>query len=96
MPTATPRGSAGGAGAERRRRGAGWPANGARVFASPLAKRLAKDAGIELGAISGSGPHGRVVKSDVEAAKSGKTPLKAPRLPRPPPAPLRQRRSPAA
>jgi pyruvate dehydrogenase E2 component (dihydrolipoamide acetyltransferase) len=51
--------------------------NGARVFASPLAKRLAKEAGIELSAISGSGPHGRVVKSDVEGAKSGKTPLKA-------------------
>ncbi len=51
--------------------------NGARVFASPLAKRLAKAAGIELAAINGSGPHGRVVKSDVEAAKSGKTPLKA-------------------
>jgi pyruvate dehydrogenase E2 component (dihydrolipoamide acetyltransferase) len=52
-------------------------ANGARVFASPLAKRLAKEAGIELSAISGSGPHGRVVRSDVEAAKSGKAPLKA-------------------
>jgi pyruvate dehydrogenase E2 component (dihydrolipoamide acetyltransferase) len=51
--------------------------NSARVFASPLAKRLAKEAGIELSAISGSGPHGRVVKSDVEGAKSGKTPLKA-------------------
>ena len=52
-------------------------ANGARVFASPLAKRLAKEAGIDVAAINGSGPHGRVVKSDVEAAKSGKTPLKA-------------------
>lgn len=52
-------------------------ANGTRVFASPLAKRLAREAGIELGAISGSGPHGRVVKSDVEAARSGKAPLKA-------------------
>ncbi len=51
--------------------------NGARVFASPLAKRLAKDAGIDVGSINGSGPHGRVVKSDVEAAKSGKAPLKA-------------------
>jgi len=51
--------------------------NGARIFASPLAKRLARDAGIELSAISGSGPHGRVVKSDVEAAKSGRAPLKA-------------------
>jgi pyruvate dehydrogenase E2 component (dihydrolipoamide acetyltransferase) len=52
-------------------------ANGARVFASPLAKRLAKEAGIELSAIAGSGPRGRVVKSDVEAVKSGKAPLKA-------------------
>jgi pyruvate dehydrogenase E2 component (dihydrolipoamide acetyltransferase) len=54
-------------------------ANGAggRTFASPLARRLAKDAGIDISAIAGSGPHGRVVKSDVEAAKSGKAPLKA-------------------
>ena len=55
---------------------AGNKANG-RTFASPLARRLAKDAGIEIGAVTGTGPHGRVVKSDVEAAKSGKTPLKA-------------------
>ncbi len=48
-----------------------------RVFASPLAKRLAKEAGIDVAVISGTGPKGRVVKSDVEAAKSGKTPLKA-------------------
>ena len=52
-------------------------ADGARVFASPLAKRLAKEAGIALAAISGTGPRGRVVKADVEAAKSGKAPLKA-------------------
>ena len=50
---------------------------GGKVFASPLARRLAKEAGIDVGAISGTGPKGRVVKSDVEAAKSGKTPLKA-------------------
>jgi pyruvate dehydrogenase E2 component (dihydrolipoamide acetyltransferase) len=53
------------------------PASGARVFASPLARRLAKEAGIDVAAITGSGPHGRVVRADVEAAKSGKTPLKA-------------------
>ena len=53
------------------------PNGGGRVFASPLARRLAKDAGIDVAAINGSGPHGRVVKSDVEAAKSGKVPLKA-------------------
>src|SRR5690606_10456948 len=48
-----------------------------RVFASPLARRLAKEAGIDVAAINGSGPHGRVVKSDVEAVKSGKAQLKA-------------------
>ncbi len=43
-----------------------------RVFSSPLARRLAKDAGIELARINGSGPHGRVVARDVAEAKSGK------------------------
>jgi pyruvate dehydrogenase E2 component (dihydrolipoamide acetyltransferase) len=51
--------------------------DGERTFASPLARRLAKEAGIEIGQISGSGPHGRVIKKDVEAAASGKAPLKA-------------------
>src|SRR6266852_4632712 len=49
----------------------------ARIFSSPLARRLAKEAGIELGRINGSGPHGRVIARDVEEAKSGKG-LKAP------------------
>jgi pyruvate dehydrogenase E2 component (dihydrolipoamide acetyltransferase) len=49
----------------------------ARVFSSPLARRLAKEAGIELTRITGSGPHGRIVARDVEGAKSGKG-LKAP------------------
>ncbi|HEY7842096.1 MAG TPA: pyruvate dehydrogenase complex dihydrolipoamide acetyltransferase [Bradyrhizobium sp.] len=48
-----------------------------RIFSSPLARRLAKEAGIELGRIDGSGPHGRVIARDVEEAKSGKG-LKAP------------------
>jgi pyruvate dehydrogenase E2 component (dihydrolipoamide acetyltransferase) len=53
-------------------------ANGhARTFSSPLARRLAKEAGIELARINGTGPHGRVVARDVEEAKSGKG-LKAP------------------
>jgi pyruvate dehydrogenase E2 component (dihydrolipoamide acetyltransferase) len=50
---------------------------GSKVFASPLARRLARESGIDVSAISGTGPKGRVVKADVEAAKSGKTPLKA-------------------
>jgi pyruvate dehydrogenase E2 component (dihydrolipoamide acetyltransferase) len=48
-----------------------------RIFSSPLARRLAKEAGIELARINGSGPHGRVIARDVEEAKSGKG-LKAP------------------
>jgi pyruvate dehydrogenase E2 component (dihydrolipoamide acetyltransferase) len=45
--------------------------DGARVFASPLARRIARDAGVDVSAIAGSGPHGRVVKADVEAAIIG-------------------------
>jgi pyruvate dehydrogenase E2 component (dihydrolipoamide acetyltransferase) len=51
-----------------------------RIFSSPLARRLAKESGIELARIAGSGPHGRVVARDVEEAKSGrglKTPAPA-------------------
>ncbi len=43
-----------------------------RIFSSPLARRLAKEAGIDLAGIQGSGPHGRVIARDVDAAKSGK------------------------
>jgi pyruvate dehydrogenase E2 component (dihydrolipoamide acetyltransferase) len=43
-----------------------------RIFASPLARRLAREAGLDLSALAGSGPHGRIVKSDVEtAARNG-------------------------
>jgi pyruvate dehydrogenase E2 component (dihydrolipoamide acetyltransferase) len=52
------------------------PATG-RIFASPLARRLAKDAGIDLLRVSGSGPHGRVIARDIDEAKSGKG-LRAP------------------
>lgn len=48
-----------------------------RVFSSPLARRLAKDAGIDLSRVTGTGPHGRVVARDIADAKSGKAPLKA-------------------
>jgi pyruvate dehydrogenase E2 component (dihydrolipoamide acetyltransferase) len=37
------------------------------VFASPLARRIAKDAGIEIGRVNGTGPHGRVIRADVDA-----------------------------
>ena len=50
--------------------GAGQAA-GNRVFASPLAKRIAKEAGIDIASVQGSGPHGRVVEKDVRAALQG-------------------------
>jgi pyruvate dehydrogenase E2 component (dihydrolipoamide acetyltransferase) len=46
-------------------------AKGDRVFASPLARRMAEQAGIDLKAVAGSGPHGRIVKADVEKAPKG-------------------------
>lgn len=50
---------------------------GRRVFASPLAKRIAADKGIDLASLKGSGPRGRIVKADVENAKPGAAPVAA-------------------
>jgi len=47
--------------------------DGTRVFASPLARRIAKDKGIDLTQVTGSGPHGRIVKADVEGSKASST-----------------------
>ena len=44
---------------------------GERIFASPLARRIAADKGLDLSQVTGSGPHGRIVKADVEAASPG-------------------------
>src|SRR6266516_311048 len=52
--------------------GEGGRVDGGRIFSSPLARRLAREAGIDLGRVQGTGPHGRVVARDIEAAKSGK------------------------
>ena len=51
--------------------------DGGRIFASPLARRMAKQAGLELAALTGSGPHGRIVKSDIEAALASGAPVRA-------------------
>jgi pyruvate dehydrogenase E2 component (dihydrolipoamide acetyltransferase) len=63
--------------------------NGAgRVFSSPLARRLAREAGIELSRVDGSGPHGRIIARDIEQAKQGKglrAPSAAPAAAAPPP-----------
>ncbi len=51
---------------------------GQRVFASPLAKRLAKESGVDMSALRGSGPHGRIVKADIErAVRQGAAPVTA-------------------
>jgi pyruvate dehydrogenase E2 component (dihydrolipoamide acetyltransferase) len=71
------------------------PASAERVFVSPLAKRMAAQSGLDLAAVRGSGPHGRIVKADIEAAlakgKPGKpvaapAPAVVPAVPAPAPA----------
>ncbi len=63
-----------------------------RIFSSPLARRLAKEAGIDLGRIAGTGPHGRVIARDVAAAREGKglkaAPAAAPATPTAAPLPV--------
>ncbi|MEM9240227.1 MAG: pyruvate dehydrogenase complex dihydrolipoamide acetyltransferase [Pseudomonadota bacterium] len=66
------------------------PANrdGQRIFASPLARRIAAQKGLDLNQITGTGPHGRIVKADVEQAEarpqgSDKAPATAPTAPAP-------------
>jgi pyruvate dehydrogenase E2 component (dihydrolipoamide acetyltransferase) len=49
-------------------------ATGDRIIASPLAKRIAADKGIDLAGLSGTGPNGRIVKADLEGAKAGAAP----------------------
>ncbi|MFZ1814434.1 MAG: pyruvate dehydrogenase complex dihydrolipoamide acetyltransferase [Rhizobiaceae bacterium] len=53
-------------------------AKGERSFSSPLARRIAKDAGVDIARVQGSGPHGRVVKRDVEQAISSGSAKSAP------------------
>merc|ERR1712003_83851 len=52
--------------------------SGGRVIASPLAKKLAKEKGIDLSQVTGTGPNGRVTASDVEAASKASTPATLP------------------
>ncbi|WP_380787514.1 pyruvate dehydrogenase complex dihydrolipoamide acetyltransferase [Sphingomonas sp. R86521] len=51
--------------------------SGERIKASPLARRLAADKGVDLGGVTGSGPHGRIVKADIDGAKAGAAPAKS-------------------
>ncbi len=60
-----------------------------RVFASPLARRMAAQAGLDIATVNGSGPHGRVIKADIETSLSGGAPTaaRAPARPAVPAAP---------
>ncbi|NNE51990.1 MAG: pyruvate dehydrogenase complex dihydrolipoamide acetyltransferase [Sulfitobacter sp.] len=55
--------------------------DGGRIFASPLARRIAADKGLDLAQIKGSGPHGRIVKADVEGLSKSDTPAKTAEAP---------------
>lgn len=74
-------------------------ADGGRVFASPLARRIAAEKGIDLAAVTGSGPHGRIVKADVEGAQPGAakpaTAAATPEAAKPAPAPAAAAAAPA-
>jgi pyruvate dehydrogenase E2 component (dihydrolipoamide acetyltransferase) len=59
-------------------KGNGHDTAGDRIFVSPLARRMALQSGIDLAALKGSGPNGRIVKVDIEAALSGAKPAAAP------------------
>ena len=76
---------------------AGVSDSGSRVFASPLARRLAQAAGLDLAALKGSGPNGRIIRADVEAARTpaaapaaapAPVPAQAPAAARPAPVPI--------
>src|SRR5882672_9918694 len=67
--------------------GAAAPHTEHRIFASPLAKRIAERDGIDIASVQGSGPRGRIVKADVEAAAKGAPPKPIP--PREEPAPVK-------
>ena len=64
-------------------------AHGERVFASPLARKIARDAGVDLAALTGTGPGGRIRRRDVEAHLAGR-PAPAPAAAAAPAAPARQ------
>src|SRR5271165_1738730 len=58
--------------------GNGHDATGERIFVSPLARRMAQQAGIDLRGLKGSGPNGRIIRADVEAAQQGGIAVHAP------------------
>lgn len=56
---------------------------GVRVFASPLARRIAHEKGLDLTSVQGSGPHGRIIRADVEGVKAAPVAMPAPMVAKP-------------
>ena len=77
-PTPTPAPTPAAAPASAPARANGAAQDGSRVKASPLAKRIAAEKGVDLTSLSGSGPNGRIVKADLEGAKPGAAPAAQP------------------
>ncbi len=67
-----------------------------RLFASPLARRMARQAGIDLAGVKGSGPHGRIIRRDVEKLAAAPQPIAAPQTVAAPPQPAARATSAAA
>lgn len=72
-PSSSPAGGGGAATPDliRGRSGGGGTGGQTRIFASPLARRIAGQKGLDLASLTGSGPHGRIIKADVESAQPG-------------------------
>jgi pyruvate dehydrogenase E2 component (dihydrolipoamide acetyltransferase) len=71
-------------------------AGGGRIFATPLARRIAAERGIDLATVRGTGPHGRIVKADVEAARPAAAPARPAETPSAPAAPTPAAEAPRA
>src|SRR5580704_14859981 len=76
-PPSPPLGGSEGRARDQARPVEGRGEGGKRIFVSPLARRIAEQKGVDLSGVAGSGPHGRIVRSDVENAKPGVKPAVA-------------------
>ena len=86
-PEAPPKAASKGEGVKQTDGGPAKANGGGRIFASPLARRLAAENRLDLSALAGSGPHGRIVQRDIEAALEAGVGKAAPAAAKAPPAP---------
>lgn len=91
---AAPVAPANGAGEPAARATAGTPARAGAPLAAPTTRRLARELGVALEDVAGSGPHGRIVREDVERAAAGSAASAAPKATAPTPSPMPSRAAP--